>query len=157
MKQKVVDMNDENKADEPPFFKSVGRCFMALKRCASLLLSRRSSDLSMEQIVVLFILRHEEGLDLTELAEKYDRDRTTATRMIGGLEKRNLVVKVPSKIDTRRKLIYLTHLAKEKLKELAPFAEEMQNIAMKGLNAHDVKRAQDVLDRIANNLEGKRN
>lgn len=155
LKPKVTDMNAKDKADEAPFFKSLGTCFMALKRCSTRLLSRKSFDLSMEQIMVLFILRHEEGLHLTQLAEKCDRDKTTTTRMIAGLEKRNLVVKVPGKTDTRQKLIYLTHLAKEKLKELAPFAEEMQSIAMNGLDPGDVELAQDVLDKMANNLEGK--
>lgn len=148
-------MNDNDKAEEAPFFKSLGRCFVGLKRCGSRLLSQKSFDLSVEQIMVLFILRDEEGLHLTQLAEKCNRDKTTATRMIEGLEKRNLVVKVPSKIDTRRKLIYLTHLAKEKLEQLAPFTEKIQSIAMNGLDPEDVKHAQDVLDRIANNLEGK--
>ena len=148
-------MDSKDKADEAPFLKSIGTCFMALKRCSSRLLSRKPFDLSMEQILVLFILRHEEGLHLTQLAEKCDRDKTTATRMVRGLEKRNLVVKVPGKIDTRRKLIYLTHLAKEKLKELAPFTEEIRSIALNGLDPGDVKRAQDVLDKVAKNLEGK--
>jgi DNA-binding MarR family transcriptional regulator len=148
-------MNSKDKVEEAPFFKSLGRCFVGLKRCGSRLLSQKSFDLSVEQIMVLFILRDEEGLHLTQLAEKCNRDKTTATRMIEGLEKRNLVVKVPSKTDARRKLIYLTHLAKEKLKELTPFAEEMQSIAFNGLDPSDVKRTQDVLDKIANNLEGK--
>ncbi len=146
-------MNDKDEALEATVFKSIGRCFMGLKRCGSRLLSQKSFDLSFEQIMVLFILKDEEGLHLAQLAEKCNRDKTTATRMIEGLEKRNLVVKVPSRTDARRKLLYLTHLAKEKLKDLAPFAAEVEKIAMKGLDADDVKRAQDVLDRMASNLE----
>jgi DNA-binding MarR family transcriptional regulator len=155
VKPKVTNVNNQDKTLEVPFFKSLGRCFMDLKRCASRLLSQKSFDLSMEQIMVLFILRDEEGLHISQLAEKYNRDKTTATRMIDGLERRNLVVRVPSKIDARTKSIYLTHLAKEKLKQLAPFAQEMQNIAMNGLDWADVKRAQDVLDKMAENLEGE--
>ena len=147
-------MNSKDKADEAPFFKSIGSCFMALRRCGSRLLSRKSFDLSIEQIMVLKILDNEEGLHLSQLAERCARDRTTTTRMISGLERRNLVVKVPSKTDARQKLIYLTHLGKEKIGELAPLAEEIQKIAFGGIEPGHVKLAQDVLNKVTNNLEG---
>jgi DNA-binding MarR family transcriptional regulator len=144
MKQKSEDF-------QVPFLKSVGACFMTLKRCGNRLISGRSLDLSMEQIMVLKILEIEEGLHLKQLAEKCDRDKTTITRMIKGLERRNLVVKVPSKTDSRQKTIYLTHLAKEKLLELAPFADEIQRIALRGIDPSKVKIVQEVLDRVTNN------
>jgi len=147
-------MDYKNKTPEAPFFKSIGTCFMALKRYGSRLLSQKSFDFSMEQILVLKILEDEEGLHLTQLAEKCERDKTTITRMINGLERRNLVVKVPSETDSRQKSIYLTHLGKEKIGELAPLTEEIQKIAFGGIDPDHIKLAQDVLNRVTNNLEG---
>lgn len=146
-------MNSKDKVDEGPFFKSIGTCFMALKRCGNRLIYEKSLDLSMEQILVLKILEVEEGLHLKQLAEKCDRDKTTITRMIKGLERRNLVVKVPNETDSRQKSIYLTHLAREKLMELAPFADEIQRIALKGIDPSQVKIVQEVLDRVTSNFE----
>ena len=148
-------MNRKDRIPKAPFLRAVGACFMAVKRRCNRLGSERTLDLSMEQIMVLSILDREEGLHLTQLAERCDRDKTTTTRMISGLERRNLVVKVPSKTDTRQKLIYLTHRAKEKLRELAPFAEDVQRIALNGLDPSQVKLAQEVLDKVAKNLDGK--
>lgn len=147
-------MNHNDKIPRAPFLKAVGACFMALKRCSNRLVSERSLDLSMEQIMVLAILENQEGLHLTQLAEKCDRDKTTITRMIGGLERRNLVVRVPNETDYRQKSIYLTHLGKEKIGELAPLAEEIQKIAFGGIEPNHVELAQDVLNRVTNNLEG---
>jgi DNA-binding MarR family transcriptional regulator len=146
MKQKSEDF-------QVPFLKSIGACFMTLKRCGKRLISEKSLDLSMEQIMVLKILEIEEGLHLTQLAEKCDRDRTTMTRMVNGLERRNLVVKVPSKTDSRQKTIYLTHLAREKLMELARFADEIQRIALKGIDPGQVRIVREVLDRVTKNFE----
>lgn len=126
---------------------------MALKRCCNRFISEKSLDLSMEQIIVLSILDDEEGLHLTQLAERCDRDKTTITRMISGLERRNFVVKVPSKTDARQKLIYLTHLAREKLAALQPFADEIQRIALKGIDPNHVRLVQEVLDEVTKNLK----
>jgi DNA-binding MarR family transcriptional regulator len=147
-------MNGKDKTDEAPFFKSIGACFMALKRYGSRLLSQKSFGFSLEQIIVLKILEDEEGLHLTQLAEKCERDKTTITRMINGLERRNLVVKVPSETDSRHKSIYLTRLGKEKIAELAPLAEKILKIAFGGIEPNHVKLVQDVLNRVTNNLEG---
>jgi DNA-binding MarR family transcriptional regulator len=145
-------MNDERIIVKAPFIKAVGACFMTFKRCCNRLLSERSFDLSMEQIMVLALLEEEEGLHLTQLADKCDRDKTTITRMVDGLEKRNLVVRVPNKTDSRQKLIYLTHLAKEKLMALIPLADEIQGIALAGINPDHLKFTQDLLEKVTQNL-----
>ena len=147
-------MTIKNKEFKPEnLMEAVGGAFMIMKRYINRFLEDKNIDMTMEQLVILFILEKHEGLNISELAMLSDRDKTTTTRMVDGLQKRNLVVKVPDKNDNRQKLIYKTNLAKEHLdaikKEAMP---ALAKIAYKGLNENELNQSIQVLVKMADNL-----
>jgi len=110
-------------------------------------------DLTLEQVFTLFILEEKSGWSLGEIAELLDRDKTTVTRMIDGLENRNLVIRVQDELDRRKKLTYLTNEGRQKLKQIERFSPLMEKKATAGLSEEEIRSTKAVLDIVAMNLD----
>ena len=109
-------------------------------------------DVTFEQLMVLFLLVEKDGQILRSLAEHADRERTTMTRMVDGLEKRNLVVRVPDQNDGRSKLVYLTRQGREMAERLKSQAGSFDETAFKGLTVKQIEEATTILSKITQNL-----
>lgn len=142
----------KNPEDVKELLDSIFFCFFAIKRYGKRILEQKVFDLTLEQVIVLKILADCEGINLSELAEAADRDKTTTSRMVTGLEKRNLVVRVPDKSDSRQKLIYLTHDAKAKLEELDDLKYLMEEAAYKDITPEEQQAAMQTLLKVARNV-----
>ena len=148
-------MTFNNKIFKPEnLVEAVGGCFMNMKRYVNRYLEDNNLGLTMEQLILLFILEQNEGLNISQLAFLSDRDKTTTTRMVEGLQKRNLVVKIPDKKDNRQKLVYQTNLARQVIEELKKtYMPEFEEIAYKGLDEDVRKLAIDVLVKMVENFQ----
>mgnify|MGYP000867947387 CR=1 FL=1 len=131
----------------------VGRVWLLLKRFGRKKIAELDIGLTFDQMMVLFTLHNHEGLRMGDLAEMTDRDRTTTSRMVSGLEKKNLVLRVPDRNDQRQKMIYLTHTAKLMLEGLEPLKAEFSKTIFKGISAADLKKTGELLNKVADNLE----
>lgn len=131
----------------------VGRLWLLLKRYGRRKIAELDIGLTFDQMLVLFTLNNHEGLKIGDLAEMTDRDRTTTSRMVSGLEKKNLVLRVPDRTDQRQKMIYLTHTAKQMLEGLEPLKAEFSKTIFKGLNPADIEMTGELLNKVADNLE----
>lgn len=112
-------------------------------------------DLTQEQIVCLEELKRKDGLELGVLADRIDRERTTVTRMIDGLEKRNLVVRVADRDDKRNRLVYLTKLGRKRIEDLDPVVQEFHARMMNGVTQPQIQAALRVLKTIIANAESE--
>jgi len=131
---------------------AIGNVFFAVKRWASVRIKEFDIGLTFEQLVVLMVLKDEDGVSLGDLSEALDREKTTITRMVDGLERRNLVVRVSSREDRRKKLIYLTSLGKKKLEEIKEFEPIAINEAYKDISDQDMQTTLKVLERVLKNV-----
>lgn len=131
---------------------AVGEVFFAVRRWAARVIKERNLDLTFEQVMVLSVLEDEDGVGLGDLSELLDREKTTITRMVDGLERLNLAVRIPSKEDRRKKMIYLTRQGKEKINDLQKFKPEILKETTRGISKKELDLAEDVLDRIFRNL-----
>jgi len=138
---------------ERDLMEGVGRVWLLMKRFGRKKIAEIDIGLTFDQMIVLFALDNNEGMKIGYIADLTDRDRTTTSRMITGLEKKNLVVRVPDQKDNRQKLIYLTHSAKRIMENLEPLRAEFRQTLFKGLNSADIKKAAELLNRVADNLE----
>nr|MBN2277384.1 MarR family transcriptional regulator [candidate division Zixibacteria bacterium] len=139
----------ENRQD---IMDGVGRVWLLLKRYGRKRFSEINFDFTFEQAMVLFILRMEEGLKIGEIAERTDRDRTTTSRMINGLEKKNLVVRVPDQNDSRQKLIYLTRQAKDQMTSMDTLRKQFAAEVFRDIGKKDILKAAEILHKIADNI-----
>ena len=109
-------------------------------------------NVTCEQWGVLVNLWRRNGQSQQELAGTTCKDKTSVTRLIDGLEKRNLVVRTPDKVDRRQKLIYLTSKGKEFQQELLHIVEKTLNEAQQNVPAKDMDICKKVLCRVYENL-----
>lgn len=134
---------------------TISRTWLLIKQHAKTMLVDMDYDLTFEQIVVLHILELEDGLNLGMVADRADRERTTISRMVDGLEKRNLVLRVPDKQDKRQKLLYLTTLGKERLVDMAPLGEKFHSILYGEIKKEDIENTLLTLKKMLHNIEKK--
>jgi DNA-binding MarR family transcriptional regulator len=74
------------------------------------------------------------------------------TRILGNLEKHQLVIRTEHPNDGRSKVVFLTSESKKMEKALIKIAGETQASATKGLSSEALKDCQQVLNQIMNNL-----
>jgi DNA-binding MarR family transcriptional regulator len=109
-------------------------------------------DVTCEQWGVLTNLWRKNGQSQHELTASACKDKTSVTRLIDGLEKRNLVVRTPDKVDRRQKLIHLTSQGKKFQKELLHIVEKTLEEAQHNIPAKDMDTCKRVLCRVYENL-----
>lgn len=131
----------------------VGRVWLLAKRTGRKKMLETNIGLTFDQMLVLFVLYSHEGSKIGDIAEMTDRDRTTTSRMITGLEKKSLVLRIPDPQDNRQKLIYLTRSAKEILDGLKPIRERFKKDVFKGISPADIEYTAKILRTVADNLE----
>ncbi len=77
-------------------------------------------DLTFEQFLMLKILSSNEGISQQDLAVLLDKDKTSIARAINILEDKHKVVRIPSKEDKRKKVLYLTKEGRRYKDEVLP-------------------------------------
>jgi len=117
------------------------------------IINQHGLEITVEQWMVLTILWESNGLVQQHLADTIHKDKTTITRLIDGLEKRNLIVRVPDKTDRRQKMIYLTEKGKKLEDKLLPLNLENLHYALRDIEPEHLKLCEDVLRKINNNLD----
>jgi len=112
--------------------------FLQLRSCACFNLRKTSraitqyydhllqpTGLRSTQFSILMILKTKSGIPLMQLAQKLVMDRTTLTRNLVPLEKKNFV-EIQSGNDRRQKNIFLTKTGERILKKAIPYWENGQ-------------------------------
>lgn len=114
-------------------------------------------DLSKEQWLVLKKLSDKDGQIQNELAFITNRSKTSLTRLINTMEKKELVYRVISKEDKRINHIYLSDLGKEIYSNSLPVLKDLIVELQDGISEEDIERTKKVLSRIQNNITKKLN
>jgi len=146
--EKKIEMEDKNDLME-----GVGRVWLLMKRFARKRIAELDIGLTFDQMIVLFSLHNNEGMKIGDIADMTDRDRTTTSRMITGLEKKSLVLRVSDREDHRQKLIYLTRSAKELLDSMRSTREQFAKTVFNGISQADIEKTAEILKKVADNLE----
>ena len=132
--------------------RAINRCWLSIKQVGRKLLAQPNYNVTFEQLMVLFILEERDGQNIRFLAELTDKERTTMTRMVDGLERRNLVVRVPDKSDGRNKLVYLTHQGRKLTQEVDMIKTDFDSVIFKGLTKSEIGKAVVILNKMSDNL-----
>ncbi len=131
----------------------IGQAGRALKGALMGHFREMKVDLSPEQWIVLMHLKRKDGQNQASLGKILGHNKTTVTRAIDGLEKRNLVLRVPDQNDRRNNLIYLTHKGKEFNQALEPAGNSVQEEAVKNIDREHLEICRQVLRQIFRNLQ----
>lgn len=114
----------------------------------------RGFDVTCEQWAILFNLGKKNSQSQHDLAALTCKDKTSMTRLIDGMEKRNLVVRIPDRQDKRQKLIYLTAKGKDFHQKLTLVAKKTLEEAEIGVDPKEMKLCKDVLNKVYAHMLG---
>ena len=109
-------------------------------------------DISMDQWLVLGPIWENEGISQKEISEYCLKDKTSVTKIIDTLEKKNLVVRVPDQLDHRIKRVVLSNKGKKLFLEVIPVMELTRNQLREGITEKEVQLLRSVLSKIYKNL-----
>ena len=88
-----------------------------------------------------------------ELGDMCLKDKTSVTRIIDTLEKKNLVVRVPDQLDHRVNRVILTNAGKQLFYDVLPLMEKTREEVKKNIPDEDIEIFKNVLSSIIHNLE----
>jgi len=110
-------------------------------------------DISLDQWIVLgpiWQLKNPSQKDLSEFCLK---DKTSITRIVDTLEKKNLVVRISDQLDKRIKRVVLTHEGKELFNHVLPVMEKTREEVREHITDDDIEIFKNVLIQINRNLD----
>lgn len=131
----------------------VGRTSRSIMKRLTNKFSAAGFDVSYEQWSILVHLYRKDGQTQQELANIAVKDKAAITRLLNGLEKKNMVLRIPDRTDKRSKLVYLTHRAKEFRTPLIAIVEELLKEAEEGIEPEEITRCKATLNRIFTNID----
>ena len=111
-------------------------------------------NITVEQWQVLINLNNTNHQFHQQLAENTFKEKSTITRLLDGLEKKNLIERVSDTVDRRQKRIRITARGKSLLNKLKPFALDVQGRALNDIDLKQMKICQDIMLKIYNNVIG---
>ena len=109
-------------------------------------------EITVEQFSILALLWYKEGMNQQEIANAINRDKTTITRVLENMFRKNLLVKATDQADRRSKRIFLTQKGKELQEKSLQMTSEIYMKAMENLEDKEAGIALKVLNTISANL-----
>jgi DNA-binding MarR family transcriptional regulator len=131
----------------------VGRLSRAIIKRLSKKFQDAGIDVSYEQWSILVHLYRQDGQTQQALARTAVKDKAAITRLLNGLEKKNIVLRIPDRNDKRSNLVYLTNKAKELKPHLVGFVEEMLEEAEQGIDPDEMTRCRATINIIFQNFD----
>jgi homoprotocatechuate degradation regulator HpaR len=117
--------------------------------------SLRENGLSSQQWRVIRALNEEEGLDITELANRCFLLMPSLSRIIQNLEKRELVSRNQSSLDNRKSVISITELGKKLFQKIAPKSVERYDLITEKFGYGKLELLYELLDELIEKIDEK--
>ena len=115
--------------------------------------SLRENDLSSQQWRVIRALNEEEGLDITELANRCFLLMPSLSRIIQNLEKRKLVSRNQSSSDNRKSVISITAPGKKLFQKIAPKSVERYGLITEKFGYGKLELLYELLDELIEKID----
>ncbi len=130
----------------------VGRAGRTLAHRLNQNFEKAGHNVTCEQWAILMNLWQKNGQSQKELAGCTCKDKTSITRLLDGLEKRNLVVRTPDLADGRQKLIYLTNKGKDLQQALLALVQKTLLESQRSIAKKNLEICKQVLRQVVANL-----
>ena len=144
-----VSKSDFNKTLAP----WIGKTFKMMKAFISENLKRENTEVTMQQWVVLKILHEDhDGIIQNDLAFITNRNKTTLTRLINSMEKKNLVARIPSREDSRKNRIFLTKKGKNLFIRIKPIVLSSIQQMQEGISQEEIAFFIQIMTKLQDNF-----
>ena len=116
-------------------------------------------DICLTKIQWVFLKKVQEqnGVPQQELAFLTGRDKTSLTRLVNTMEKKNLVARIPSKFDKRINNIHITKKGALLYNETLPIIEKFVAGLQENISPEEITQTINVIKKIQENLQIKIN
>ena len=109
-------------------------------------------DISLDQWLVLGPVWKNEGISQKNISEYSGKDKTSVTKIIDTLEKKNLVVRVIDQLDHRVKRVVLSNKGRELFLNVMPVMSQTRDELRNGISDNEIESLKIVLNKIYKNL-----
>jgi MarR family transcriptional regulator, organic hydroperoxide resistance regulator len=110
------------------------------------------SEINPAQGRILFVLWENDGIPIRDLSEKTMLEKSTLTSMLDRLEDTGYIVRIPSKEDRRKILIWRTEKDKAFQKRYYEVSDDMTRLFYKGLTDEEIDRLEGSLRKVLDNV-----
>lgn len=121
------------------------------KQGLTALFQKNDFDSTVDQFVILSALLHENGITQTQLCEKTCKNTSNLTRIISGMEEKELVTREKGN-DGRSRVVYISSKGTALYESLAPFADMYMNQIFSEFSDDEKELLRDMLNRIKKHL-----
>lgn len=111
-------------------------------------------DVTPEQWAVLIRLWERDGLTQSELSDATFRDRPTMSRILDGMQERELLTREVDRSDSRVRIVRLTRRGKALQKKLVPIVQGLVERLVEGVDEADLITTRATLRKMFENVEG---
>jgi len=113
--------------------------------------SHNGIALSYDQWLVLQQVMERQGIKQMQIAKNIVKEPASVSRIIGYLEKKELIVKVNNEKNKRANKIYLTHKGYDTCENIAKLYNHCMNKQFKGIYEREVSLIREILTRVNQN------
>ena len=111
-----------------------------------------NTNLTFEQFIILRILHENDKQSQQELAMVTRRHKASLTRILGTLERKNLIARIPDPEDKRINRIYLTTHGRKFYAPLKPVLDEAIGQVQEGLSKKEIETLIHLIQKVQKNL-----
>ena len=109
-------------------------------------------EISLDQWLVLGPVWKNDGISQKDISEYCGKDKTSVTKIIDTLEKKNLVVRVTDQLDHRVKRVVLSQKGRELFLSALPVMAQTRDELRSGISDKEIEALKRILNKIYNNL-----
>ena len=150
----ICQMKSENNVD---FENSIGPWLGKTVKILEYYLQERFNshglDLTKEQMIVLKRLHDKDGLSQNELAFLTLRNKSSLTRLLTKMEKKDYIVRKQCKVDKRINHVYLTVFGEETFNKTKPAIKEMISTMEQNISDSEKQQMIKTLKKIQHNFD----
>ena len=109
-------------------------------------------EISLDQWLVLGPVWKNDGISQKDISEYCGKDKTSVTKIIDTLEKKNLVVRVTDQLDHRVKRVVLSQKGRELFLSAIPVMAQTRDELRSGISDKEIEALKSILNKIYKNL-----
>ena len=109
-------------------------------------------EISLDQWLVLGPVWKNDGISQKDIAEFSGKDKTSVTKIIDTLQKKNLVVRVTDQLDHRVKRVVLSQKGRELFLSALPVMAQTRDELRSGISDKEIEALKSILNKIYKNL-----
>ncbi len=115
-------------------------------------LNNAAADITVDQWVILHLLKRHEGLSQLDIARASFKDAPTVTRILDLLCKKGLTVRETDDDDRRKFRVSLTDQGRAKIEEVTPIVNAARKKAWQGISRDKLGELVNILDAVFENI-----